>query len=133
MPTINELPPAVLVDAADLLPISQAGTLRAVSSGELLASTQPAIMAPSGSLLGRISLGPGGPEAISVGVGLGLQGGVLSANGTDHASFAVETIPADSDEFVLSSSGVPKLLALSALKSALTNPPGATSVASLPL
>lgn len=117
MPTIQQLPAAQSVDAADLLAISQSGTLRAVSSGDLLAGTQPAIMAPTGSLLGRTSLGAGGPEALSPGPGLAIQGSTISANGGDHAGFPVETSLADSDQFVISSDGQPKLVPLSGLLS----------------
>ncbi len=81
MPTISELPQAAPVGAADLVPVSQSGTTAATTVGNLLAGVQPAILAPTGSLLGRNSLGTGGPEAVSVGSGLGLNAGTLSAIG----------------------------------------------------
>lgn len=43
MPTISQLPPANAVSATDEVPISQAGTTRSASVGELLASVQPVI------------------------------------------------------------------------------------------
>ncbi len=52
-----------------------------VSVGTLLAGTQPAILAPSGSLIGRTSAGEGGPEPINVGAGLVLSGGTLAVVG----------------------------------------------------
>ena len=91
MPTILQLPPASLVTAADEIPISQNGTTRAVSVGTLLATTQPAILSPTGTLLGRTSLGEGGPEPIQIGTGLHLASNALAANGADHARFAIET------------------------------------------
>jgi len=79
MPTIQQLPPAGSVDPADEIPISQSGTTRSVIVGDLLASTQPAISVPTGTLLGRNSVGPGGPESVDIGSGLVLSGGTLSA------------------------------------------------------
>ena len=81
MPTISELPPASAVGAADLVPISQSGTTAATNVGNLLAGTQPAVLIPTGSLLGRNSLGVGGPELVSVGSGLTLATGTLAAIG----------------------------------------------------
>lgn len=81
MPTISQLPQAAPIGAADLVPVSQSGTTAATTVGNLLAGVQPAILAPTGSLLGRNSLGAGGPEAVSVGSGLGLNAGTLSAIG----------------------------------------------------
>ena len=81
MPTISQLPQAAPVGAADLVPVSQSGTTAATTVGNLLAGVQPAILAPTGSLLGRNSLGAGGPEAVGVGSGLGLNAGTLSAIG----------------------------------------------------
>ena len=81
MPTISQLPQAAPVGAADLVPVSQSGTTAATTVGNLLAGVQPAILAPTGSLLGRNSFGTGGPEAVSVGAGLGLNTGTLSAIG----------------------------------------------------
>ncbi len=81
MPTISQLPQAAPVGAADLVPVSQSGTTAATTVGNLLANVQPAILAPTGSLLGRSSLGAGGPEAVGVGSGLSLNTGTLTAIG----------------------------------------------------
>lgn len=77
MPTIGQLPPVSTVSSDDQLPLSQSGSTRSVSVGTLLGSTQPAISAPTGALLGRVSIGAGGPEAVAVGSGLALQGTTL--------------------------------------------------------
>ncbi len=116
MPTISQLPAASRVTAADQLPISQGGAACSVSVGTLLAGTQPAVLAATGSLLGRTSLGPGGPESVEVGIGLLLNVDTLVANGADHASFPVQGTLTLTDEAVLSSDGNPKLLELSLLR-----------------
>jgi Fibronectin type III domain len=87
MPTITQLPPASSVSPADVVPISQGGSANAASVGALLLAAQPVITVPSPSLLGRTSLGSGGPEPISVGVGLQLSEGIVAANGADHATY----------------------------------------------
>lgn len=116
MPTILQLPSATQVTAADELPVSQAGVTRAVSVGTLLASMQPAIIAETGTLLGRVSLGDGGPEQIGIGAGLAFTTRTLAANGNDHASFPQQTSLLTSDDMVLSSAGKPMLLPLSKLR-----------------
>ena len=116
MPTISQLPSATPITAADQVPISQGGTARAASVGALLASAQPAIIVDSPSLLGRTSLGSGGPEQINVGLGVSLSGGTLAANGSDHANFSpVSSLPAASD-LVISNEGSPMLLKASLLR-----------------
>ncbi len=116
MPTISQLPAVSQVTAADEIPISQSGAACSVSVGTLLAGTQPAIMAATGNLLGRTSLGPGGPESIEVGIGLLLSSETLLATGADHASFPVQGTLTVTDDAVLNSSGNPKRLQLSALR-----------------
>ncbi len=116
MPTISQLPAATQVGAADQLPISQGGSACSVSVGTLLAGTQPAILAATGTLLGRTSLGPGGPDPVAVGIGLVLNSDTLVATGADHATFPVEGTLTLSDEAVLSSDGNPRLLQLSLLR-----------------
>lgn len=81
MPTIKQLPLASTVTAADELPISQSGATKSVAVSTLLASSQPAITLAQGQLLGRVSTGPGGPEAVTLGTGLSLSAGVLTAAG----------------------------------------------------
>ena len=116
MPTIPQLPNATATGAQDEIPVSQAGVTRAVSVAELLSGTQAAIEVPSPSVLGRASLGPGAPEALGIGLGLALQGQSLLANGTDHAAFVQETAFAPGDEAIVNSAGLPKRLALPALR-----------------
>lgn len=116
MPTISQLPPATQVAPADQIPLSQAGATHSVSLGTLLAGTQPAILAGSGTLLGRTSIGPGGPEAITPGAGLALSGTTLSATGMDHATFPAASSLVATDQVVLSSSGQPKLLEVARLR-----------------
>lgn len=116
MPTIAQLPALSQVDPADEIPLSHSGSAQSVSVGTLLASTQPAIQAPTGALLGRVSLGPGGPEPVTVGLGLVLQGSTLDATGADHATFPSETTLQPTDQAVVCSGGSPKLLELSLLR-----------------
>jgi len=116
MPTISQLPPAAQVTAADQIPISQGGSACSVSVGTLLASTQPAIMIPTGSLFGRTSLGAGGPDPVDVGTGLALNAGTLVATGADHAIFAQEATLTLTDQAVVNSAGTPRLLPLSLLR-----------------
>lgn len=116
MPTIQQLPLTASVDAADEVPISQSGTTNAISVGTLLSTMQPAISVPTGALLGRNSIGSGGPEAVNLGVGLALQAGSIVATGGDHATYPVSTSPSGTDQVVAASSGVPKLIALATLQ-----------------
>jgi hypothetical protein len=116
MPTISQLPSALQVTAADEVPLSQGGATMSVSVGTLLASTQPAIMAPTGSLLGRVSLGAGGPEPLTVGTGLLLASETLTATGADHAGFVAESVLTPTDQAVVNSGGTPKLVQLTLLR-----------------
>jgi Fibronectin type III domain len=116
MPTISQLPSAGSVSAADEVPISQNGSVCAASVGALLASTQPAIIVDSSSLLGRTSLGPGGPEQVDVGVGITLSNSTLVANGLDHSGFPIiSSLPVGSD-LVISNQGSPMLMQASLLR-----------------
>ncbi len=85
MPTIQQLPTAASVSADDEVPISQGGVARSTAVGTLLAGTQPAIIVPTGSLIGRVSTGPGTPEPITIGPGLTLNSGTLATTGIDTA------------------------------------------------
>jgi len=116
MPTIGQLPSLDAGDAADEIPISHGGVTQSISVGSLLSGVQPAIQAPTGTLLGRESLGPGGPETINVGVGLDLQASILTATGADHANFPSQLVLVPTDQAVLSSSGSPMLVELSLLR-----------------
>jgi hypothetical protein len=117
MPTISQLPPVRSVTAADIIPLVQAGTASSVSIGTLLAGVQPSISVPQNSLLGRVSIGSGGPEPITLAAGLSLTGAGLSADGGDHADFPIKNTFELSDAVVISSDGVPNLLPLGALRS----------------
>ena len=116
MPTIPQLPPTSQVNPADEVPLSQAGVTRTATVGTLLASTQPAILAPTGTLLGRVSLGAGGPEAVTIGSGLALANSSLAADGFDHAGFATQSALSPTDEVVLNSGGTPKRMVLGLLR-----------------
>jgi hypothetical protein len=117
MPTIDELPSATGTGPQDLLPIDQSGVTRSVSVADVLASTQPLIEVPSPSVLGRSSLGPGGPESLAIGLGLAIQNATIAANGADHASFIQATSFATTDEVIINSSGTPKQLPIPSLRS----------------
>ncbi len=116
MPTITQLPSVATVTAADALPISQNGVAHSVSVGSLLASTQPAIISDSGTLLGRTSLGPGGPEPISVGSGLLMNAGTLSATAFDPESLPQHNTISPTDDALLNSNGSLTLLPLTSLR-----------------
>jgi hypothetical protein len=116
MPTIPQLPPATETTAQDEIPLSQAGITRSVTISELLASVQTAIEIPSGTLLGRVSLGPGGPEPVYVSTGLALQSESLLANGGDHAGFVAQTALALTDDVIVNASGTPSRLAMPLLR-----------------
>ena len=116
MPTIPELPNATQTGLQDEIPVSQGGMTRAVTVAELLSETQQLITVPSQTVLGRASLGPGAPEALGIGVGLGLQAANLVANGGDHATFVQESILGTGDEVVINANGIPKRLPAAALR-----------------
>ncbi len=85
MPTVDQLDPAAATTDADELIASQAGILRRVTRAQLLAGVQPQLNLPTGSLLGRVSGGAGGPEAITLGPGLVMSGGALAAIPPAHS------------------------------------------------
>ena len=116
MTTIAQLPPAASVGSSDLLPLSQDGVLYSVAVAQLTLDLQPLIEAPTGTLLGRQSLGTGGPETITVGTGLSLAGGAVSANGADHAGFPVQAAFSLADEVVINHGVAPWLLPVTALR-----------------
>ncbi|MFL5253908.1 MAG: fibronectin type III domain-containing protein [Rhodopila sp.] len=120
MPTISQLPQATSISAADTLPLSQGGTARSASVGALLASTQPTITVQTGSLLGRISLGAGSPEQVSIGPGVSLSAGTLAANGLDHAGFPVTSALATDADLVICNQGMPMLMPASLLRGLFT-------------
>lgn len=81
MPTISQLPSASAATDSDEILINQNGATKKVSRSVLLSGVQPAIAAPSGSLLGRASKTSGAPEPIALGSNLILSAGTLSASG----------------------------------------------------
>jgi hypothetical protein len=116
MPTISQLPPATRTNADDCIPITQGGLARSISIGTLLAATQPAILSDTSTLLGRISLGPGGPEQVDVGSGLAINQGTLVANASDHALLAVQPSLDLNSQFVIENAGAARLLPATALR-----------------
>ena len=103
---------------ADLVPLSQAGITCATSVGDLLANAQPAIVAPTGSLLGRNSISAGGPEPVAVGSGLALNGGTLAALGITGLT-ATSTIAA-TDLVGISQGGADRTISYAAFLDGIT-------------
>jgi hypothetical protein len=116
MVTIPQLPPATSTGSQDEIPLSQSGITRSVTIAELLGAVQPAIEIPSQTLLGRVSLGPGGPEPVYVSTGLALQSESLVADGGDHAEFAVQAALSLTDDVIVNASGTPSRLAIPLLR-----------------
>lgn len=117
MPTIPQLPAATQVNPDDEVPLSQGGVTVSVTVAELLAGTQPLLTVSSGTLLGRVSLGAGGPEPVSIGTGLALSSGALTATGGEIAGFPQNASLAPGDQVVLNSGGNPALFPAIALRS----------------
>ena len=80
MPTIQQLPQATTVNTTDELVLEQSGTCVAATVGMVLAGTQPQLTLASGTLLGRVSTGSGGPEPVGLGAGLSITNGQLVAD-----------------------------------------------------
>jgi hypothetical protein len=120
MPTISQLPSAVSVSASDLIPISQGGSAHSVSVGVLLAQTQPAIIVDPPSLLGRFSMGPGGPDTVSLGDGLLLNDGTLTASSFDLAALPIQTVLSSTDQIVVTSDGASQLVGAGQIRSLFT-------------
>ncbi|WP_419757344.1 hypothetical protein [Acidisoma sp.] len=100
------------MSVTDTLPIDQGNGTNGVTLATLLAGQQPAIMTPTGSLLGRVSLGAGGPETISLGQGLVLTSGTISVGsisalleGTTVDQLQPAAIAADSDLLAVDQGG----------------------------
>ena len=116
MPTISRLPSADPVSASDLIPISQNGSVRSVAVGALLAQTQPAIIASSPSLLGRTSIGSGGPDVIAIGEGLTIRSGALVANNFDPNLLAIQTDIAPTNYIIVTDKNKTLRLAIGQLR-----------------
>ena len=126
MPTISQLPAADTVSSSDLVPISQGGSVHAVSVGALLAQTQPAIMVAPPSILGRFSLGIGGPDTIAVGAGLTLNNGTLSSSSFDLTSLPLQTCLDPDDQIIVTNAGASQLLELTQIRELFTAGPNIT-------
>ncbi len=117
MPTITQLPAASSVTASDLVPVSQGGVARSASLGTVLASAQPAILVNSGVLLGRTSLGPGGPEPVTIGTGLVLSGSTLTATAPDYSTLPTAASFAPTDSVIIQNgSNGPQQLGISQIR-----------------
>jgi hypothetical protein len=116
MPMISQLPVTGTVSSYDLLLVSQGGSAHAVSVGTLLAQVQPAIIVAEGVLLGRSSLGAGGPDPINVGPGLSLNQGTLQATGFDPTTLPDQSTLSPTDQAVVVNGTVTQLLELSQLR-----------------
>lgn len=116
MPTISQLPNTSSVAASDQIPLSQDGVARATSVASLLADVQPAIIVDQGTLLGRTSIGAGGPEKVAIGPGLVLNDGTLStADGLLNAFDTVESLTAG-DRLVVRREGRLGIVPMSAVR-----------------
>lgn len=110
MTTIAQLPVAAAATDSDLIPISQAGILRAASRLQLTAGLQPTLTLASNQILGRATVGTGAPEAIAIGANLALTGNTLSALATPFnvAGLAAATSPSSTDLVAMAQAGVNK-------------------------
>ena len=126
MTTIPQLPLVTEVGAGDLLPLSQDGTLYAATVGQLVTGLQAEIILPTGDMLGRVSTGAGAPEPVSIGAGLDLAGGSLSATGADHAKFPLQATLSLTDQVIMNAAGTPALLDVVALRGLFTAGTGIT-------
>ena len=126
MPTINQLPSATAVAGADLLPLAQNGLTRSVSVSTLLSGTQPVISVSQNYLIGRLSPGQGGPEAIKIGTGLSLLGTSIAANGQDHPGLLQASSLQPTDEFIINNGPTPKRVAVASVRSLFSAGAGVT-------
>lgn len=116
MPTISELPVATAVDAADQIPLSQGGASRSTTVAALLADMQPAVRVNHGTLLGRTSVGAGGPEEVVIGPGLVMTNGTLEAANGLLNSFDTAASLAPDDSLVIHRHGRLHLVPVTAIR-----------------
>lgn len=116
MPTISELPVAAVIDAADQIPLSQGGASRSTTVAALLADVQPAVHINHGALLGRTSIGAGGPEEVAIGPGLVLTNGTLETVDGLLNSFDIATSVFPDDNLVIRRNGRLHLVAAAAVR-----------------
>ena len=107
MPTIDELAPATSASDSDEFIVSQAGIARRITRAQVLNGLQPQVVITKGALLGRSSMGTGGPEVIDIGQNLALNGNTLSATATPFIinSLPGGYVPGASDLIAMSQSG----------------------------
>ena len=106
MPTINQLAPATAAGDGDILPISQGGKVRGMTRAQLLSGYQPTLALTPGTLLGRISGGVGGAEAVTVAAPLTFMGGVLSGPAAPTlGGLALGTVPTAVDRVAMVQGG----------------------------
>jgi hypothetical protein len=92
MPTIAKLPAAGTLSPTDVMPIDQGNGTNGVPLATLFAGLQTAIVTPTETLLGRVSLGSGGPETVSLGTGLVMSGGTIAVGGSLTSLLDGETV-----------------------------------------
>ncbi len=107
MPTIDGLAPATSASDGDEFIVSQAGIARKLTRAQVLNGVQTQLAIQAGSLLGRVALGIGAPEVITVGQNLSFDGATLSATATPFviADLPSGTVPASSDLIPISQAG----------------------------
>lgn len=120
MTTIPQLPSVATVTSADLLPLSQGGTLYAASVAQVTSGLQDEIVVPTGEMLGRASAGAGAPESVALGAGLALSATTLAADGLDHLTFPLLSTFVSSDEVIVNAGGAPARLPAADLRGLFT-------------
>ena len=113
MPTIANLPAAQTLAATDVMPIDQGNGTNGVTLATLFAGQQSAILSPTGTLLGRVSVGSGGPETVALGSGLVMTSGTIAIggsltgllNGQTVDELQAATIIHDTDSFPIDQGG----------------------------
>jgi hypothetical protein len=125
MPSIDQLETAIAATDADLLPVSQAGVLKAITRAELVAGLQPTLSLGSGQLLGRIAQGTGAPAAISLGANLVLANNQLSATAAPYSLHALPqgSTPAATDAIGIVQAGTDRIVPYSQFMAGLSRLP----------
>jgi len=72
------------------------------------------------SLLGRFSLGAGGPDTVAIGDGLSLNSGTLSASALNLQSLPTQTNLSQSDQFIIDSAGALQFAAVGQVRELFT-------------
>lgn len=100
---------------SDQIMLIRGGQPVLVTIAELATTFQGAISLAHGTLLGRISNLPGGPQALTPGLGVAIAGTELLADGADHLSLNLLQTMDITAEMVVNSAGQPARLPFSAL------------------